>query len=91
MPWMTPICAICTGGDKPRIVLVQEGKGVRHWPYEGHVKVPPAAVREVKPLITRRSVTQPVTKTCNTCGKRVTGRGKVCNACRQRAYRERAK
>lgn len=32
-----PICLICTGGDKPRIQLVQEGKGIRHWPYEGHV------------------------------------------------------
>jgi len=31
-----PICRICTGGDEPRIVLVQRGEGVRHWPYEGH-------------------------------------------------------
>ena len=34
--WIPPICAICTGGDEPRVVLVHEGKGVRHWPYEGH-------------------------------------------------------
>ena len=31
-----PICAICTGGDEPRIVLVQRGEGIRHWPNEGH-------------------------------------------------------
>lgn len=38
-----------------------------------------------------KPVTQPdsVTKTCNTCGKPVTGHGKVCNACRQAAYRSR--
>lgn len=32
-----PICRICTGGEKPRIQLVQAGKGVRHWPNEGHI------------------------------------------------------
>lgn len=31
------------------------------------------------------------TKTCNTCNKPLHNRGKVCNACRQRAYRERSK
>lgn len=34
------------------------------------------------------TVTESGNKTCNTCGKAVTGR-KVCNACRQAAYRER--
>ena len=30
-------------------------------------------------------------KMCNTCNKPLHNRGKVCNACRQRAYRERSK
>ena len=30
-------------------------------------------------------------KTCNACNKPLHNRGKVCNACRQRAYRERSK
>lgn len=29
-------------------------------------------------------------KTCNTCNKPLHNRGKVCNACRQKAYRERS-
>lgn len=41
-----PICAICTPGDEPRIVLVQKGKGIRHWPNEGHV--PNNAVRKTE-------------------------------------------
>ena len=35
---------------------------------------------------------EPVTqKTCNACNKPLHNRGQVCNACRQRAYRERSK
>jgi hypothetical protein len=35
---------------------------------------------------------EPVTqKTCNACNKPLHNRGKVCNACRQRAYRERSR
>ena len=30
-------------------------------------------------------------KTCNACNKPFNNRGEVCNACRQRAYRERSK
>lgn len=41
----------------------------------------PDDVREWKPTVTE--------KPCNTCNKPVTGYGKVCNACRQRAYRGR--
>lgn len=37
------------------------------------------------------SVTGTQEKTCNSCNKPVTGWGKTCNACRQRAYRERSK
>lgn len=44
-----PICAICTPGDEYRIVLVQKGEGIRHWPYEGH----------------KRDETPPVTKVCD--------------------------
>ena len=34
----------------------------------------------------------PVTqKTCNACNKPFNNRGKVCNACRQKAYRERSR
>ena len=30
-------------------------------------------------------------KTCNACNKPFNNRGKVCNACRQRTYRERSR
>lgn len=36
-------------------------------------------------------VTQTALKTCNACNKPFDARGKVCNACRQAAYRERNK
>lgn len=52
-----PICRICTGGDKPRIVMVQEGRGVRHWPYEGHNvpnNVPEKNKRDIPSGITGR-------------------------------------
>lgn len=51
---------------------------------------PPPIVGTPPTGVTTEMITEPkaVTKTCNTCGRAVTGR-KVCNACRQAAYRER--
>ena len=93
-----PICAICTPGDEPRIILVQKGKGVRHWPNEGHIKRDTPVTKPqgdhgipVKGVTSQdHSVVTGGNKTCNTCGKVVTRR-KVCNKCRQAAYRERRK
>ena len=98
-----PICAICTGGDEPRIVLVQKGKGVRHWPHEGHrTESNKRTVRTenggdglvsgeaLKHSPTDGGSTPPAsTKTCNACNKPFTNRGGVCNRCRQAAYRRR--
>lgn len=71
-----PICQICTPGDEPRIVLVQRGEGVRHWPNEGHITE-------------RCDETPPVTKACDETPK--VGRPKKykSRAEQQAAYRER--
>ena len=81
-----PICGICTPGAEPRIVLVQRREGVRHWPNEGHIKPVKLSPDKKGPPVTKSGNALP--KTCNECGKVVTRR-KVCNACRQAAYRER--
>lgn len=39
----------------------------------------------------RAAAAEPSRSTCNACNKPLHNRGKVCNACRQRAYRERSK
>lgn len=52
----------------------------------GVVKMLHLGVTETSPPVTEEPI--PVTKTCNGCGKPMTGYGKVCNACRQAAYRE---
>ena len=78
-----PICAICTPGDEPRMVLVQRGEGVRHWPNEGHVTKPPE----------KRDETPPVTKVRDENAPIVTKKGRpkryTSRAAQQAAYRER--
>ncbi len=52
---------------------------------------PPESVTtttESRETVYAEAVTQ---KTCNACNKPYNNRGGVCNACRQRAYRERSK
>lgn len=79
-----PICRICTGGDKPRIVMVQEGKGIRHWPNEGHIK------RDETPNKRTESVPK---KNKRDIPSGITGRGRPKKwkneAERKAAYRER--
>lgn len=67
-----PICAICTG-DEPRIVLVQKGEGIRHWPNEGHVC----------------DETPPVTKVCDETPKAGRPKKYASRASQQAAYRRR--
>ena len=51
---------------------------------------PPVMAEVLHKTVTQTPVTQPpVGELCNKCGKPRTGRGKVCNKCRQAAYRER--
>lgn len=48
----------------------------------------PVAVTEV-PKTEASAVEPSSVKTCNACNKPLHNRGKVCNACRQKAYRKR--
>ena len=54
---------------------------------------PPEAITTVASTTRDEMVyAEPVTqKMCNVCNKPLHNRGKVCNACRQRAYRERSR
>ncbi len=46
----------------------------------------------VTQTVTQHGVTHEETvKLCNGCGKEFSNRGDICNACRQKAYRERSK
>ena len=51
----------------------------------------PVAVARVPKTETSAAEPSRSDKTCNACNKPLHNRGKVCNACRQRAYRERSK
>lgn len=91
-----PICAICTPGDEPRIVLVQKGKGVRHWPNEGHIKrdnVPESPIKRTD--VPKKEVVpvgdDPRPKLNSAGGGRGKGRPKkwASEAERKAAYRER--
>lgn len=80
--------------EKPEYVnppVMEEIRGVQRRPVETSKK----SVRQEKALSPAAAeeegagVTQEVLKTCNACNKPLHNRGKVCNACRQAAYRER--
>ena len=72
-----PTCALC---------------GTRHWTYESHIMGAPQ-LRQATALVDEArqetAVTQAALRVCNACNKPFNNRGSVCNACRQRAYRER--
>ncbi len=77
-----PICAICTPGDDPRIVMVQKGKGIRHWPNEGHIKrdtVPESPIKR----------TESVPEKTDVPNKRGRPKRWKSEAARKAAYRER--
>lgn len=51
--------------------------------------VPSVTEKPIAEPVTLAQVTEKPVTGCSSCGKPVTGYGKVCHACRQAAYRER--
>ena len=81
-----------TRNDKGEVV--EDGKAEkRYFDYLGTNPPgvdPPCMAEALHKTVTQPRVTQSTgADLCNTCGKEKKGRGKVCNACRQSAYRER--
>ena len=85
---------VCPQGHKLPVWWTQ---GCLRCDYEGGMARLKAISEAMNPgSFPEYAVTQPVThgavtqeKSCEVCNKPFEGRGRVCNACRQKAYRER--